>query len=150
MEQSIKDFLTYDYMEAKDLAKAFLTLVSAILIGTITFSEKIVNFQTATSAQRLLVIASWAFFVFAIIASGMAIVFDYMAVFSATNCQKAPCYFGLPLVVTFSVTAGQFLFLGIGNSLMALAGSLFSAGLLSLVISAVVAIYRRPDNAPSG
>ena len=49
MDPSIKDFLAYDYMEAKDMAKAFLTLVSAILVGTITFSEKIVNFETATA-----------------------------------------------------------------------------------------------------
>lgn len=61
MEQSIWNFLTYDYGEAKDLAKAFLTLVSAVLVGTITFSEKIVNFQTASFIQRRLVIGSWIF-----------------------------------------------------------------------------------------
>ena len=49
---SIKDLITYDYGEAKDLAKAFLTLVSAILVGTIIFSEKIVNFQYSLHATK--------------------------------------------------------------------------------------------------
>jgi hypothetical protein len=37
MDQVTKDFLTYDYAEAKDLAKSFLTLIAAILVFSITF-----------------------------------------------------------------------------------------------------------------
>ena len=44
MDDYIKDFLTYDYAEAKDLAKAFLTLISVILVFSITFSDKVINF----------------------------------------------------------------------------------------------------------
>jgi hypothetical protein len=45
-------FLKYDYAETKDLAKDFLTLVSAILVFSLTFAEKIVNFHWSMEAQR--------------------------------------------------------------------------------------------------
>jgi hypothetical protein len=86
MDEGIKDFLRYDYKEAKDLATSFLTLVSAILVGTVTFSEKIVDFQRAPAFQRSLVIGSWVAFVFAIISSGIAVIFDYNSVLAARRC----------------------------------------------------------------
>src|SRR5689334_5634133 len=104
MDDSTKDFLTYDYGEAKDLAKSFLTLVSAILVGTITFSEKIVNFQTASTAQRLLVIASWTFFVLSIVLSGVAIVLDYNSVLTAVSCGNRTCDVLLPLRIRVSAS----------------------------------------------
>jgi hypothetical protein len=42
-----QDFLKYDYAETKDLSKSFLTLVAAILVFSLTFSEKIVDFSTS-------------------------------------------------------------------------------------------------------
>ena len=46
-------FLRYDYTETKDLAKAFLTLVSSILVISITFSEKVLGGQSARWRSRL-------------------------------------------------------------------------------------------------
>src|SRR4051812_42403465 len=43
IEYQAKLFIDRDYSEAKDLSKAFLTLLVAVLIASITFSEKIVN-----------------------------------------------------------------------------------------------------------
>jgi hypothetical protein len=99
------------------------------LVGTIIFSEKIVNFQTASTLQKLLVIASWGIFVFAIILSGTSIGVYYNSVLAATRCaRKVPC------------TDGAYYFLlNLGNQCMLLAGIFFAVGLLSLVVSAVVA-----------
>jgi hypothetical protein len=88
MDQEIWKFITYDCGQAKDLATSFLTLVSAILVGTITFSEKIINFPTARTGQRLCVIGSWILFMAAIISAGIAIVFNYNAVITATLRQQ--------------------------------------------------------------
>jgi hypothetical protein len=140
MEQSLWAFLTYDYAEAKDLAKAFLTLVSAVLVGTITFSEKIVNFQTASLLQRLLVIGSWGFFVFAIITCGIAIVLDYNSVLAATGvCWHRACEYALPFGISLTMERAPHDLLLWGNRCMILSGCFFALGLLSLVISAVVA-----------
>jgi len=38
-------FLDRDYAEVKDLSTAFLTLLTAVFVASITFSEKIVDFN---------------------------------------------------------------------------------------------------------
>src|SRR5262245_9975746 len=52
-------FLERDYAETKDLAKAFLTLLTAVLVASITFSEKIVNLDRSGWWPRSLMIGSW-------------------------------------------------------------------------------------------
>jgi hypothetical protein len=47
-----KTFLDFVYPEVKDLCKHFLTLVTGILVFSVTFSEKIVIFQTAGKWAR--------------------------------------------------------------------------------------------------
>ena len=98
MDDRVKDFLTYDYGEAKDLAKSFLTLVSAILVGTITFSEKIINFQTASAGQRRLTIASWSFFVLSMIICGIGLCFLFSSASMAVDCGYNNCTINYPFV----------------------------------------------------
>jgi hypothetical protein len=146
MDDRVKDFLTYDYTEAKDLAKSFLTLVSAILVGTITFSEKIINFQTATASQRRLTIASWVFFVLAIISAGTGLVFLYNSAGIAVDCEYNNCNIYYPLLGVVSTPAPAYRpTLLIGNDLLGIGGALFVVGLFCLVISAVVAARPRRD-----
>ena len=47
IEKQAKLYLERDYAESKDLAKTFLTLLSATLVASITFSEKIVDVSKA-------------------------------------------------------------------------------------------------------
>jgi hypothetical protein len=141
MDDNIKAFLTYDYTEAKDLAKSFLTLVSAILVGTITFSEKIVNFQTASRVRKGLVVGSWSAFVGAIVFAGLALVYYYNALLAGRICgasRSAPAnspytYVNCALYPYDSIMV-------IGNWVMFAAGALFVLGLLALVISAIIAV----------
>jgi hypothetical protein len=73
MDTTPKDFLAFDYSEVKDLSKAFLTLISGILVFSVTFSEKIVKFPGGKPLARRLLLMSWAFFILAILASGLAL-----------------------------------------------------------------------------
>lgn len=146
MDDQVKDFLTYDYGEAKDLAKSFLTLVSAILVGTITFSEKIINFQTAPALQRRLIISSWSLFVLAIISCGIGLIFLYNAANMAAQCGLNLCEMEYSFVGT--VTMGAWNFLVLGNDFLGVAGTLFVVGLVCLVVSAVVAARPAPPVPP--
>jgi len=47
MNQLNDMFMRYDYAEAKDLCKHFLTTVIAVLVFSLTFADKIVNFAAA-------------------------------------------------------------------------------------------------------
>ncbi len=70
LEQKAKLFLEKDYAESKDLAKTFLTLLSAILVGSITFSEKIVDIHNSKRAPLLAMIVCWLLLMLAIVFTG--------------------------------------------------------------------------------
>jgi hypothetical protein len=67
-------FLKYDYVETKDLAKAFLTLVSGILVLSITFSEMIVGVSTGGRKARFALAACWVLLICALLSCGLALV----------------------------------------------------------------------------
>jgi hypothetical protein len=113
-------FLKYDYAETKDLAKDFLTLVSAILMFSLTFAEKIVNFQTASRLLKTIMVAAWGLFIVAISLTGLALCLIALAGGSAA-------YHQLPGFLDEATTAWE---------LMVVAGITFVLGLLSLVIAA--------------
>jgi hypothetical protein len=54
-----KVFYERNYVEAKDLAKAFLTLLGGILVTSITFSEKIVNVHNASKVPLVSMLICW-------------------------------------------------------------------------------------------
>src|SRR5262245_40530737 len=70
---SSKVFLAFKYPEIKDLLKHFLTLISASLVFSITFSEKIIDFNNATMGARIAVIGAWALLILAFGACGIGI-----------------------------------------------------------------------------
>jgi hypothetical protein len=76
---SAKVFLAFRYPETKDLLKHFLTLISASLVFSITFSEKIIDFNKATIGARIVVICAWALLILALGASGVGIYTLYLA-----------------------------------------------------------------------
>jgi hypothetical protein len=142
MDEITKNFLTYDYPKAKDLAKSFLTLIAAILVVSITFSEKIIGFQTATRSKKVFLVMSWVLFFIAIICCGVALVFHYMAVLEAIDCGLLPC--DSP---RYSLNYRDFF--NIGSTIMGFAGISFGLGLISLIGSALLSMsmssLRRPS-----
>lgn len=65
-----KLFYDKDYTESKDLAKTFLTLLSAILVASITFSEKIVDVGNAKFVSFGSMIFCWVMLLVAIVSCG--------------------------------------------------------------------------------
>jgi Mn2+/Fe2+ NRAMP family transporter len=66
-------FIKYNFTITQDLCKQFITVVSGILVFSLTFSEKIVNFTSASRPLRALLGLSWACMLFAIIACGLGL-----------------------------------------------------------------------------
>jgi hypothetical protein len=143
MNNDMKDFLTWDYKEAKDLATSFLTLIAAVLVFTVTFSEKVVGFANASKSKKLFLVASWILFLLAIIFCGTALVAYYNAAIAAAGCGPLPCA-GESSPSTAYVTAWV-----VGNNLMFAAGGSFVLGLLSLVVSAFMSVWSQPAQSTS-
>lgn len=75
MSEAAQLFVKYDYGETKDLLKTFLTLVSATLVLSLTFAEKIVGFGKADVRTRYTLFGAWVLFIVAIILAGLAMCF---------------------------------------------------------------------------
>jgi len=90
VEKNAKLFLEKDYAESKDLAKTFLTLLSALLVASITFSEKIVDIHNAKRTPLAGMLICWLLLLLAIVLTGsglasMALAAGYAAYYPATN-----------------------------------------------------------------
>lgn len=74
LEEASSLFVRQNFSEAKDLLKTFITLVSTILVFSVTFGERIVDFRNGHPATRWSLFSAWGLFVVAIIAAGLALV----------------------------------------------------------------------------
>jgi hypothetical protein len=72
-------FIKYGYPEIKSLAIQFLTLLTAILVFSLTFSEKIVNYNQSKNSVRAILIAGWTLLILAIIADGIGLGYNALA-----------------------------------------------------------------------
>ena len=122
----VTTFLEFVYPETKDLCKLFLTLVSGILVFSVTFSEKIVNFQTAGRWARSLLLTAWTMFIIAIISGGSSLTLLFLAAEEAKTGQAG--------WADLMVNSGFSLF---G------AGTTFCLGLLALARSGAITVLLR-------
>lgn len=124
LPEVVEKFLKYDYAETRDLLKAFITLISATLVFSLTFSDKIATMTTTEHNIRLFVFGAWASFFAALALAGGGIV--SMAV--AAGCVL---YGSMPIftcgVSTFSILSWV---AGLA------AGLLYTLGLLLLIMAA--------------
>jgi hypothetical protein len=74
----LAELFASDYSESKDLAKSFLTLLVAVFVSSITFSEKIVDFTKSGGWPKAAMIGCWLALLVAIAASGTGV--GYMVV----------------------------------------------------------------------
>jgi hypothetical protein len=131
MTDAAKLFLQYDYPETKDLCKTFLTLVTAVLVFSLAFSEKIVDFARATKLARRLLLSAW-----------------FSMIGSIITCGVGLCY--------ISLAGGDAMYGGIRYWHLAqiawawiiVAGICFVVGLLALISAGIVSIHGKPG--PSG
>ncbi len=73
----------FEWAEFKDLAKQFLTLIVGVLVFSVTFSEKIVDYQDASKWQKASVVATWASLIAALLCAGLGVWWMYQASLSA-------------------------------------------------------------------
>lgn len=131
VEEEGKRFLSVDYAESKDASKAFLTLLVAVLVASITFSEKIVNIRQSHWTARLLMILCWVLFLIAIGSCGAAMALMIDAAGYATYSPQSDYR-----VLEFRAVTLYFV-----------SGISFGTGLAVLLISGIVSIASRsPDS----
>lgn len=127
---SADTFVKFVYPETKDLCKHFLTLVSGILVFSVTFSEKIVDFHNADDWPRRLLLFTWAMLAVAFVAGGLSLTMLFVAASRAAG--NHPHW-------------GRLMELG-GFTLFA-AGGAFVLGLLALAACGVLAVQSRKRDA---
>ena len=74
-QQWNKEFTEHEFSELKDSGKSFLTLLVAVFVASITFSEKIVDVKTSTAITKILLISCWIFLLISIGLTGAGIAF---------------------------------------------------------------------------
>lgn len=126
-DEAAKLFLQYDYGEGKALCTQFLTVVVAVLVVSLTFSEKIADFPKASKLVKCLLLAAWCLFVLAIILGGLAIYF--MARAAENAFYGGTSYYQIQSKAMYIAVAG---------------GCAFVLGLISLISSAAVTIFKSP------
>lgn len=103
----------------------FLTLVSAVLVFSLNFAEKVFDFKSATKMKRLVVIAGWCLFLVSIIFCGIGLVLNSLAggdaVYHQQNYQKLA---------------------QLSYQLIVVAGCAFIGGLIFIILSAVLSGVR--------
>lgn len=118
-------FLKYDYPETKDMCKQFLTLASAILVVSLTFSEKIIDFSTASTTTKWLIITAWSFLLLSIISCGIGLLLITVAGGDAVYAK-----------VNYLSIAYQ------SYKAIIVAGISFVTGLLLLIGAAISSMYK--------
>jgi hypothetical protein len=125
--------MQYDYAETRSLCKDFLTLVSAILVFSIAFSEKIVDFANAPLHTRRWLLSSWQCFIAAIVACGIGLCFITLAGGAAV--------YGVDAIGPWS--GGMYYWAEWSWLSIFLAGGLFVAGLIALIVAAANSMRQR-------
>ena len=128
MSELARLFLQYDYPETKDLCKHFLTVVTAVLVFSLAFSEKIVHFPTASRMAKRLLLSSWCSMISAIILCGIGLC--YISVAAGDAVYGGVQYFDLAVVAWRWIVV---------------AGVCFVVGLAALMGAGIVSIHGRKD-----
>lgn len=81
-------FMQYHYAETKDMIKHFLTLIAGILVFSLTFSEKVVNFNQASLFPKRLLFVSWGLLILAIAFCGVGMCFNSLAAGEAVRALQ--------------------------------------------------------------
>ena len=120
METPRELFLKHDYAEAKDLCKQFLTLNVAVVVFSLTFSDKVVEFAKASQFSKVLLVSSWSCLLASIVGCGISLAYISVAAGRVVYNERSD-YQGI----------SERTLIGIG-----LSGAIFVAGLLLLALAA--------------
>ena len=132
----VEYFIDLGYDEIKTISIRFLTLLTAILVFSITFSEKVVNFDTAKARTKWVLISGWICLVSAITFDGIGIALNVYALASALYDQsinEAVGNFKSISYLEFTVRALVSMILG---------GIFFVFGLVLIVYSGIMSFQK--------
>ena len=90
LQAETKAYEESDYGELKDMGKAFLTLITAVFLASITFSEKIIDFKTAPRISTIAMFASWTLLLLAIFSCGIGLVMILSSVYDLNDLGAQP------------------------------------------------------------
>jgi hypothetical protein len=127
LREATELFMKYNYAETKDLCKDFLTLVTGILVFSLTFSEKIVDFQHSGKSAKILLLSSWTLFISTLISCGIGL--TYLALAGGQAVYGSDDYY-----------------LTLANKCYAwviASGLFFITGLIALVLAGMIATFTR-------
>jgi ABC-type dipeptide/oligopeptide/nickel transport system permease component len=127
IDREAKLFLDRDYADAKDLIKAFLTLLSATLVASITFSEKIVDVSKAELLPLIVMITCWMLLLAAIVLCGSGL---FVLASAAGIAAAAPEYSISPRVSR-------------GALLVSVAGITFVLALIAMVVAGIASLMQK-------
>jgi len=117
-------FMKIDYPESKDLGKSFLTLLSAVLVASITFSEKIVDVHNASTLAVSTMMVCWLLLFVSIVSCGAGLALVVTA--------ESICVYSPNLDYRSVEMRGAFMFLAAGVTFVFSLVSLIVAGIASL------------------
>lgn len=125
-------YISKDYAESKDLGKTFLTLLSAILVASITFSEKIVDVTKSGLTPLSTMVVCWVLLLAAIVCCGTGIALMTTAAGMAAYQPELDFY--------RLAWRGMIMFLSAGVSFVFALLALIFAGVVSLIEKRSVSI----------
>jgi hypothetical protein len=133
-------FIKYGYPEIKALSIQLLTLLTAILIFSVTFSEKIINYPRTKIPVRFILIVGWTSLILAIISDGIGLAYNALALpYALTDLS-------LNTGGTKSIQFFDPAFSSIKAILMS--GVFFITGLICIVLAGIFSIVGKPVNNP--
>jgi F0F1-type ATP synthase membrane subunit c/vacuolar-type H+-ATPase subunit K len=79
METARELFLKYQYPEAKDLCKQFLTLNVGVIVFSLSFADKVIEFSKTSEITRVVLLSSWSCLLGSLLGCGIALAYISMA-----------------------------------------------------------------------
>ena len=79
METARELFLKHDYTEAKDLCKQFLTLNVGVIVFSLTFADKVIEFSKTSEVTRVVLLSSWSCLLGSLVGCGIALAYISLA-----------------------------------------------------------------------
>jgi flagellar biosynthesis protein FlhB len=115
--------LKYNYPETKDLCKQFLTLVVAVLVFSLTLSEKFGQFNQASLPAKFFVVVAWSSMLVSVIFCGVGLTYITLAAGDAVYRKVHYLRFAAK-----------------SYNCIVVAGMCFIIGLILLIVTAVVSV----------
>lgn len=116
-------YLRYDFVETRDLAKAFLTLTSAILVFSTTFARQTVGMKAGFSPTKMAMMSAWS-------ALLVAIAIAFLSIYAVIIAGGRAVHGGGD--VQLAATRAASLLVGASVLFILAMASLVAAGVLSI------------------